>query len=273
MSDLWERGAPNDWREEDILITVRAYPEPSTTYAETSCVAGVTRQGVPVRLFPIPGRALDDSQRFSKYNVISARIRKATEDARPESHRVDLTSIKVIDHIGTGKKRDWLERDAWVEPFRQRQPIEALSASVLDVGSTHTPSLTLIRPRRVKRFQIRAKGQPDWTPKQAANLNQKGVLDAKDRMPLQFIPYDFLYHFDCEAEDCSGHVCRVLDWELQESYRQWRPKYGPARWEEKFLEKYEDEMMNRKDLQFFMGSISQHPQNFTIIGIYYPPKR
>ena len=52
-------GEVSDWTTEEILITVRATPEPSKGYGETSCVAGVTKSGKPIRLFPIEARTLE----------------------------------------------------------------------------------------------------------------------------------------------------------------------------------------------------------------------
>lgn len=259
------------WREEEILITVRATPEPSTKLRETSCVAGVTTSGHPIRLFPIPARDLDEQQRFSKYNVIRARVKKATSDARPESHTVDIASIQVIRTVGT--QNDWKERNDLIAPFRIANSVEQLEQMWTDSGgkSSETPSLALIRPKSVDRFLIRSEGRDDWTEAEFQKLNQPGLLDKK-RIPLEFVPFRFLYRFHCDHPDCNGHEFQALDWEISESYRRWRPKYGEGAWRNKLNEKYWNELARGRDLQFYLGTISQHPQKWTIIGIYYPPK-
>jgi hypothetical protein len=53
---------PNDKIE--VLITVKAYPNPSSSLAEAVCVAGVRKNGGFVRLYPIPFRDLEDEQQF-----------------------------------------------------------------------------------------------------------------------------------------------------------------------------------------------------------------
>lgn len=54
----WTTIASNTWNRERILVTVKAYPNPSKKYIETVCVAGVTESGQWIRLYPIPYRFL-----------------------------------------------------------------------------------------------------------------------------------------------------------------------------------------------------------------------
>ena len=48
------------------LILCKTYPSPSSRYAETSCVAGVTADGELIRLFPVPFRLINGDQQFKK---------------------------------------------------------------------------------------------------------------------------------------------------------------------------------------------------------------
>ena len=34
----------DDWIDREMLVAVKAYPNPSTKYIETVCVAGITRE-------------------------------------------------------------------------------------------------------------------------------------------------------------------------------------------------------------------------------------
>jgi hypothetical protein len=61
------------------------------------------------------------------------------------------------------------------------------------------------------------------------------------------------------------------DWEMGQSYRDWRRKYGD-RWEAMFRQRYEREMIEKNDTHFFVGNIHQHPDNWLIVGLFYPPK-
>jgi hypothetical protein len=54
-----------------ILITVKAYPNPSRKYGETVCCAGVDLSNSQlVRLYPIKFRDLDEGKQFKKYSII-----------------------------------------------------------------------------------------------------------------------------------------------------------------------------------------------------------
>src|SRR5439155_23970705 len=91
-----------------VLIVVRTYPSPAKKGVEVSCTAGITEEGEWIRLFPVPYRFLEPDKRFKKYQTIEATVRKAPSDARPESHHIDVDSIRIIgDALPPG---DWRER-------------------------------------------------------------------------------------------------------------------------------------------------------------------
>ena len=50
-----------------FLIWGKTAPELSSKYFETVCTGAVLEDGVPIRLYPIPFRYLDDGERFKKY--------------------------------------------------------------------------------------------------------------------------------------------------------------------------------------------------------------
>ena len=60
------------------------------------------------------------------------------------------------------------------------------------------------------------------------------------------------------------------DWEMGQSYRSWARQYGNG-WEEKFREKYEQELVKKRDLHFFVGNLHQHPGTWIVVGLFYPP--
>lgn len=60
------------------------------------------------------------------------------------------------------------------------------------------------------------------------------------------------------------------DWEVAQSYRAWKAKYGDDGWQEKFRSKYETWMLGR-DLHFYVGTVASHPNRWIIIGLFYPP--
>lgn len=86
----------SDYLERRILVVVKTYPNPSSTYGETVCCAGVDLEsGEWVRLYPITFRGLADRQ-FEKFQEIRCRATRPRDDTRPESWRVDQDSIELV---------------------------------------------------------------------------------------------------------------------------------------------------------------------------------
>lgn len=73
------------------MITVKTYPNPSETYGETVCVAGVRLDRGDrewVRLYPVKFRNADFDSQFKKYDVIRVNgTYHQANDNRPESFR------------------------------------------------------------------------------------------------------------------------------------------------------------------------------------------
>ncbi len=268
----WEELASNPWKHEEILVTVKAYPNPSKKYIETVCVAGVTKNRQWVRLYPIPYRYLEYEQRFPTYGWIEASIRKS-KDHRPESYNIDIQTLKVAGKLGTA--------NAWQARRELLLPLASPSIEELQRQQEASKiSLGLIRPKQIKRLIIQPKKDPHWSDEELAKLQRHSLLDEMQRedvqrivRELEKIPYDFLYEFDCDDSRCRGHKISVISWEVMESYRKWRQNYG-EQWESKFREKYEQELPGSKhELYFFMGTMAAHPKVWLIIGLFYPPSQ
>src|SRR4051812_5907361 len=102
--------------EMEVLVTVKAYPNPSASHTETVCVAGLRIDTNPyewVRLYPVQFRMLPKAQQFKKYDVVRLRALKAKSDPRPESYKLIADSIERIDHIS--HDTHWGERMPFLE--------------------------------------------------------------------------------------------------------------------------------------------------------------
>ena len=55
----------------NILIAVKTYPTLSEKYDELVCTAGFLEDGSWVRIYPIPYRKLDYTERYQKWHWIS----------------------------------------------------------------------------------------------------------------------------------------------------------------------------------------------------------
>jgi len=91
---------PGVWKEKDILITVKTYPEYSTKYTETVCTCGILADTMQmIRIYPIKYRYLDGDSKFSKYQWIKAKVRKGKKDPRPESYNIRFFSNLVEESL------------------------------------------------------------------------------------------------------------------------------------------------------------------------------
>ena len=130
-----------------VLITVKAYPNPSKKYQKTVCVAGIDiDENRWIRLYPIPFRDLDQSKMFKKYNIIKAKVFKANDDRRPESYKVDINSIRIEDHLDTKDK--WRRRKSIVLKIVDKSMCE-----ILKKKDTENKSLGVFKPNDI-RFSI-----------------------------------------------------------------------------------------------------------------------
>ncbi len=200
---------------------------------------------------------------FRKYQWIDVEVTKAS-DARPESYKIRGESIRIVSEISTAN--EWRLRKEYVLPLRAH----CMCCLRRERDLNGHPTLGVFRPKAIKRLLI----EPDsltWTDSQLQILRQSDLFDGAPPEELEKIPYVFKYEFHCDHEGCNGHTMSCTDWEMGESWRSWRTKYGD-RWEEKFRQRYEVEMIQRNDTHFYVGTVHQHPSAWIIVGLFYPPR-
>jgi hypothetical protein len=256
------------WITRRVLIVVRTYPVPATKGIEVSCTAAITKEGEWTRLFPVPYRFLDDDKRFKKYQWIDVQIRRAKNDPRPESFNLNAASIKVVSPV-LPTRNAWRARKDIVFPL-ERQSLCQLDHARENDGF---PTLGFFKPAIIDRLVIEDAKPPDWTQREQNLLNRQLLpFGNAPKTRLEKVPFEFRYEFRCDDPECHGHKIMCTDWEMGQSYRSWHRTYG-SRWEEKFRERYEREMIERNDTSFFVGTMHQHPNRWLIVGLFYPPKQ
>jgi hypothetical protein len=250
--------------KEEILIVVKTYPNLSKKYKETVCVAGINEKGEWRRLFPVPFRKLDFKDRFKKYDIIEVEIEKAKELLqRKESYHIDFKSIKVLKNIST--KDNWKERNNLVLPTKIKSIEEFLKLIKKD-----RTSIALVKPKEIIDFVFTPLEEcRDWE-RELIEGNQKTLFGGY-KSPLDKISIKFSYAFVCDDNSCKEHNLMCEDWELLESWRKWKLKYGTEEiLKEKIKQKFFD-WMKKRDLHFIIGTDSRWNKPM-IIGLYYPPK-
>lgn len=256
----------NPWIRRKVLVVVRTYPSPARKGVEVSCTAAISEAGEWLRLFPIPYRFLAGDKRFTKYQWIEVDM-KRTSDARPESYEVNLDSIVILPG-SVPPANKWQARKDILAPL-EAHCLCCLKEERQQYGS---PMLGFFKPAKITSLTIRAEKNPDWTQQEREKLSQYGLFENAPASPLEKIPYKFYYNFRCAESSCRGHRLSCVDWELGESYRKWRVKYGTSAWEGAIRNRYELEMIGENDTHFYVGTVRQHPASWIIVGLFYPRK-
>jgi hypothetical protein len=254
-------------QRERILITVKTYPLPSTKYAETVCTAGLALgMGKFIRLYPIRFRELSYDQQFKKWDLIEADIEQKTADARGDTYTPAADSIRPVGHVDTGSTRrpEWAERNRYVLPHAST--IEEL----VERADKREGSLGLVRVEPGAKMTA-TPDTAEWSEPQRAVLGQMRLF-GKDLKPLEKVPWAFRYRFKC-CPDCPEHTMTVLDWEVFALYRKQAQRKSPGGAVQDVLHKYNVQYgVERRDLHFFVGTTIDHQSQFSIIGVYYPPR-
>jgi hypothetical protein len=250
-----------------ILVTVKAYPNPSRKYGETTCCAGVDLSDFQlIRLYPIPFRDLDNNQKFKKYSVINVECSRPKNDSRPESFHVNSDSIEVIEFLDT-EKGTWKKRKDIV----LKVPAKSLCQINKEAKNTNL-SLGLIKPEDVT-FEWAKQSLSDVKIREACYAQLS--LFNKQKEPIEKIPLDFYYKFRCSGvSDCPSHKLSIIDWELRQSYREWRRRYSNEQMLLDMIEKKWLDISNttKKDVYFYVGNMNRFRTTFMILGVFYPTR-
>jgi hypothetical protein len=258
----------HQWHKEDILILAKTYPSPSSKYREITCVAGINSEGEARRLFPLPYRDLEKKRQFKKWQWINARVRKASKDARPESFNIEADSIQIGELIPT--KNSWQHRLSKIQHLIHPNP-DALEKCRQESGAT----LGFVHPVSILGIKITPSNSPDWTEEERAKLEQEFLFDPREsekKITLRKIPFDFHYIYQCQCESgVRTFKHKITDWEVGALFWTCKKSHG-ENWEIPFRQKLEKEFQEKNDLYFLLGTIHRFPDQWLIVGVYYPPK-
>ena len=263
--------------KERILVTVKTYPTLSTKYGETVCTAGVRKDGTWVRVYPVPFRRLNESERYRKFDWVECRLVRRKADPRPESFSpVDTHELAPVRHLGTSDK--WRERRRLL--LRTAKVYDRLD-QLIEGAKNNKVSLAVFKPLNITDF-IWEEEEPDWSrerlQKMRALYSQLDLFEDNSwRQTFQLIPklpYSFSYRF----EDAAGRSSelQVLDWEIGALYWNCLESTGgdEPRALAKVRSKYFDAFLET-DLHFFLGTTQQFhrfaPNPWVIIGVFPIP--
>lgn len=252
------------------------YPELSSKYSETVCTGGVLADGRPVRLYPIPLRYLNEENRFHKYQWIEADIVKSSEDARPESFKINPRTIEVRERIltvphGWGARADILFRNPdWQYDTVENHLLEAHRQNNISIGVVQPreiTNITVVRRPDEDRREFDSK-KVELQLQRTVEQQQENLFSAEiipNLRKLTFVPERIRVGWRCNNPECPGHNMQVFDWEVVELQR--REGIDAA------IKKVQQVLnLEEYDIRFFLGNFKIHPSSFGIVGIWRPKK-
>jgi hypothetical protein len=240
-------------QRERALILVKAFPQPSQTYEETVCCAGITPNGDFVRLFPIRYRHLPKDKQFDRWDVVEYEADRPRNDSRPESRHLSEDTINIV------------QRRAQM-PLEQRVRLWAphVSPSLVQLKDDNLAterSLGIIRPDDGS-VKFRARRLPVEEGRAHGAAFKQVSLIGDDQLPDLEVEYEFSYRFTCAG---TKHDMIIHDWEVQATYFNWKRQYGTEALD-RLRAKYEQELP-QQHLHFVMGTMHSHRRTFIIIGL------
>jgi hypothetical protein len=239
--------------KERLLLLCMAYPEISTKYGATVCMAGITDNGEYRRVYPMPFQKFCDFE-FHKRHYYEYEIREKG-DYRKESRKIypesviDLEIAKEYEEIGAICK----ERASTIEDLKNQFKADRTSLGIIK---------PILEDIVIKKAPINSK---------AEQLRRQKTIEG-NYIPIDLIEYDVYYKFRCGPNCPTLHNCKCFDTELGQFIRRLKKERKPdneIRWKikGKFFE-----WMKKRDLYFLMGTAAFHPGSWMIISILYPPK-
>jgi hypothetical protein len=251
---------------ERILIWGKTWPELSRRYHETVCTGGVTADGRPVRLHPMPLRYMDTHQRYSLYSWIEVPLERNESDPRPETYRVKPNELRVVEHVGT--KGNWAQRREamFKNPDWQFASLHALDEARRASGT----SIGIVSPGQIDDVVLvdRPAHEKREYEEKMAQLQLQPDLFISEYKELTFLEKRIRLLWRCLDQDCwcSGtepHNDYVNDWGLLELARR-------EGWDKAKAKLAEVSNLKTHELRIFMGTYRRRLWQFGIVGLWYP---
>lgn len=260
---------------EEIFVIAKTYSTRSRKYKELVCTAGINRDGEWKRIYPIPFRSLEEYKKFKRYTWIEAEITPDKSDPRVESHKINTSSIKILENIPTGK--EWGRRRQLI--LEKTRIYTNLREIINAATKSNTLSLCTFKPTKFLDIVIVDNPKEELTEKEKKEyINANRSLFDTESCEIEFtgmphIPYKFKIKFEDDARQVSS--MSVIDWEIPQLYLSCKKdgnEVAIRKVKEKLLW-----MIEERDLHLFLGTMKQmhirkSKNPYTIIGLFYPPK-
>ena len=257
-----------------ILIVAKTYPTRSKKYTELVCTAGIDEEGNWYRIYPIPTNSIKEYEGLKKYTWIDAEITKDRSDPRPESYKINISTVELLNTIDT--KKNWSYRKDIVFKTKIYRSLEEIISLA---NKQNSLSLCLFKPTKVLHIRFESKEIKEFSEQEKiefknANAN---LFEHNSSCEVEFdIMPQLPYNIKIVFEDINGKKSKmnILDWEISQLY--WNLKRDNNEKETKEKIKRKIESLIDRDLYLYLGTMKQMhgwtSNPFTIIGLFYPPK-
>lgn len=231
------------------VILVKALPQPSKTYGETVCCAGVTADRQWKRLFPVRFRHLNGDNAFKRWDWVRFDYHRPSRDSRAESCHVHEESIGIDGALPAA------ERARLLDPM-----FVGSGQAAMDRGQ----SLALIRPRNTEFVTRQKKPEKVEEERESYRLaaRQTGFFD-KELAELEPSPFEFRFRFE---DDAGHHDYENGDWEAHAMFYNGRRRMGEAETLRWMKGTFNDEYP-RKGMAFAIGNMAKRPQTWQLLGV------
>ncbi|WP_305970458.1 MULTISPECIES: hypothetical protein [unclassified Mameliella] len=220
----------------EVVVLIKAAPETGAKHGETVCVAGIDCYGAWHRLYPMPFKDLRLDQVFRRWDIIRVRWRKAGNDERIESKRIDHTTLEVVGRVPKAERAALIDR--------------ALVDNI-DVELAEGRSLAVLRPENVE-FSLRRLADQEVAKQRVRRqqLISQSDLFGTSILSEEPAPYTFTYKFDHGGK---RRTHRCIDWETEHTFFKWRGMYGEEDTIRRMTERWGQEYPTR-GMAFAMGT-------------------
>lgn len=214
----------------------------------------------------MPFRYMEGQRQFRKYDVVSVRMRDAGGDKRPESRKIDATTIEIVQHLD-----GWRRRSPWVEPLAGSSMCQLLAATRADINAT---SLGAVRPAEAVGLEFSR--HPGWSAEELQRFEsyrrQGDLFNETPPRLLDAPPWIVHLVYRCEDPACERHRQRVIDWELTALQARYHTRGEDELKAAVTRNFFEIPFAANRSPLIFVGNQEdvRRRSSFTVLGLYYP---
>ncbi len=231
--------------KEKMLVLGIADPRVSRKYEASVCVAGITNHGQMRRIYSIPLRYYYLNP-FKKFQYVEYELLDKKSDIRPESRKIDPTSIELLQ---------------MASPATIAQKLRENQSSSLDyLRQRRKLSLGIVRPD-IESFQVEYRDYPRTARYSAARSGKRA---------LNLLPYWIKFHFRCRPS-CPSHSVLCQDMEIGNYYRRTLHRIHGLETAKKTIERMHN-FLDEITPYFLMGTHHRY-KCWLIISIVNPQAR